>query len=72
MGGVDGADRDDDLEGMADLYGDAVGDDGDDDAESWGLREWRIRTLRLRSTTLLLRYELGSLDQFSPANLSWE
>jgi hypothetical protein len=35
------------------------------------LREWRIRTLRVRSTTLLLRYELGSLDHFSPASLSW-
>lgn len=27
--------------------------------------------MRVRSTTLLLRYELGSLDHFSPASLSW-
>ena len=27
--------------------------------------------MRVRSTTLLLRYELGSLDHFSPASLTW-
>lgn len=28
-----------------------------------------MSTLRLKSTTLLVRYALGSLDQFSPATL---
>lgn len=45
-------------------------DRGGTAAAAAGLRVWRIRRFLLRSKTLLLLYEVGSLDHFSPANRS--
>ena len=43
---------------------------GDDRGPAAGLRVWRIRRFLLLSKTLLLLYEVGSLDHFSPARRS--